>query len=118
TPADRFPTIRDFADTLAEVDLGSARRTSSRSTRARSSGPQRVRRTPGSVRAEQKGLPAKVMAFARSRGKGFWAVVTVAVLAALALSAWSVWLRPGAASGAAPGFSPNRIAVLYFGSRG
>ncbi len=32
TPADRFPTIRDFADALAEVDLGTAaRRTSSRS---------------------------------------------------------------------------------------
>jgi len=117
TPADRFPTIRDFADTLAEVDLGSARRTSSRSMRARSSAPQRVRRTTGSVRAEPKGLPAKVMAFARSRGKGFWAVVTVAVLAALGLSGW-LWLRPGTASGAAPGFSPNRIAVLYFGSRG
>ena len=34
TPADRFPTVKEFADALAEVDLGSAaRRTSSRSVR-------------------------------------------------------------------------------------
>ena len=119
TPADRFPTVRDFADALAEVDLGSAaRRTSSRSVRARRTAPQGVRRTTGSVRAEPKGLPAKVLAFARSRGKVFWSIVTVAILAVLGLSAWWVWLRPGTASGAASGFSPNRIAVLYFGSRG
>ncbi|HKG33218.1 MAG TPA: serine/threonine-protein kinase, partial [Gemmatimonadales bacterium] len=119
TPADRFPTIRDFADALAEVDLGSAaRRTSSRSMRARRSAPQGVRRTTGSVRAEPKGLPAKVLAFARSRAKVFWSIVTVAILAALGLSAWWVWLRPGTASGVASGFSPNRIAVMYFDSRG
>ncbi|MFL5490750.1 MAG: protein kinase domain-containing protein [Gemmatimonadales bacterium] len=119
TPADRFPTIRDFADALAEVDLGSAaRRTSSRSMRARSSAPQRVRRTTGSVRAEPKGLPAKALAFARSRGKGFWSIVAVVILVALGLSAWWVWLRNGPASRAASGFSPNRIAVMYFGSRG
>ncbi len=119
TPADRFPTVRDFADALAEVDLGSAaRRTSSRSMRARRTAPQGVRRTTGSVRAEPKGLPAKVLAFARSRGRVFWSIVTVAILAALGLSAWWVWLRPGTASGAASGFSPNRIAVMYFDSRG
>jgi eukaryotic-like serine/threonine-protein kinase len=119
TPADRFPTIRDFADALAEVDLGSAaRRTSSRSVRARRSAPQGVRRTTGSVRAEPKALPARVLDLAGARGKVFWSIVTLAVLAALGLSAWAVWLRPGTASGAASGFSPNRIAVLYFDSRG
>jgi eukaryotic-like serine/threonine-protein kinase len=119
TPADRFPTIRDFADALAEVDLGSAaRRTSSRSVRARRSAPQGVRRTTGSVRAEPKALPARVLELAGARGKVFWSIVTLAVLAALGLSAWAVWLRPGTASGAASGFSPNRIAVLYFDSRG
>jgi eukaryotic-like serine/threonine-protein kinase len=119
TPADRFPTIRDFADALAEVDLGSAaRRTSSRSVRARRSAPQGVRRTTGSVRAEPKALPARVLELAGARGKVFWSIVTVVILAALGLSAWAVWLRPGTASGAASGFSPNRIAVLYFDSRG
>ena len=119
TPADRFATIRDFADALAEVDLGNARRTSSRSMRARTSAPQRTRRTTGSLRAaEPKGIPARALAFARSRGKGFWSVVTIAILAALGLSGW-LWLRPGTASGAASsGFSANRIAVLYFDSRG
>ena len=52
--------------------------------------PQGVRRTTGSVRAEPKGFPAKVLAFARSRGKGFWSVVTVAILAALGLSVVAV----------------------------
>jgi eukaryotic-like serine/threonine-protein kinase len=43
TPADRFPAVKEFADALAEADLGpSARRTSSRSVRARRSTPREV----------------------------------------------------------------------------
>jgi len=41
-------------------------------------------------------------------------VVTVVILAALGLSAWSVWLRPAKDSTAGAGLNPNRIAVLYF----
>ncbi len=51
-------------------------------------------------------------------GKGFWAIATVAILIVLGLSTWLVSRRSGAASGEAPGFSPDRIAVMYFDSRG
>jgi eukaryotic-like serine/threonine-protein kinase len=115
TPADRFPTIRDFADALAAVDLGpSARRTSSRSMRARRSTPQAVRRRSGPVVApEPASVPARVLSFARSRGKGFWAAAVVLFLIAVALPAW-IWLRPSNASAGGPGLNPNRLAVLYF----
>jgi TolB-like protein/tRNA A-37 threonylcarbamoyl transferase component Bud32 len=120
TPADRFPTVRDFADALAAVDLGpSARRTSSRSMRARRSTPQAVRRRSGAVvAAEPVSIPARVLSFARPRGKGFWAGAVALVLMAVALPAWWIWLRPGAASSSTAGFSPNRIAVMYFENRG
>src|SRR3954464_8347512 len=62
TPADRFPTIRDFADALAEVDLGStARRTSSRSMRPRSHG---ATGGSGSLPAAKLPFPARIAAFA------------------------------------------------------
>ena len=48
TPADRFPTVREFADALCQVDLGpAARRTSSRAMQA-------MRRTT------PRGVPAQV----------------------------------------------------------
>jgi eukaryotic-like serine/threonine-protein kinase len=116
TPADRFPNVREFADTLATVDLGpSARRTSSRSMRAR---PQRVSRGSGTLAAAKLPLPARIAAFARSRGKGFWAIAAALLLIAGGVSAWGIWLRPKAASSSTGGASPNRIAVMYFGSRG
>ncbi|HZA92032.1 MAG TPA: protein kinase, partial [Gemmatimonadales bacterium] len=116
TPADRFPNVREFADTLATVDLGpSARRTSSRSMRARS---QRVSRGSGSLAAAQLPLPARIAAFARDRGKRFWAIAAAVLLIAGGASAWEIWLRPKPASSSTGGASPNRIAVMYFGSRG
>jgi eukaryotic-like serine/threonine-protein kinase len=116
TPADRFPSVREFADTLASIDLGpSARRTSSRSMRAR---PQRVSRGSGTLAAHQLRLPARIAAFARERGKAFWAVAAAVALIAGGASAWGIWLRPKTAAGGTGGASPNRIAVMYFGSRG
>jgi eukaryotic-like serine/threonine-protein kinase len=116
TPADRFSTIRDFADALAEVDLGTAaRRTSSRSMRAR---PQRVTRGSGTLPATKLPLPGRIAAFAQRRGKGFWAAVAALVLFAGGASAWGIWFRPKAASSSTGGASPNRIAVMYFASRG
>jgi serine/threonine protein kinase/TolB-like protein len=116
TPADRFPTVREFADTLATVDLGpSARRTSSRSMRAR---PQRVSRGSGTLAAQQLPLPARIAAFARNRGKGFWAIAAAVLLIVGGAAAWGIRLRSKAASNSTGGASPNRIAVMYFGSRG
>jgi serine/threonine-protein kinase len=103
TPADRFPSVREFADALAQADLGpSARRTSSRSMQA-------VRRhTPRGV-AAPKGLGG--------RGARFWAV-SLAGLAVLAGTAWGAWQLSHRAGGpsatGAGGLDPHRIAVLYF----
>jgi eukaryotic-like serine/threonine-protein kinase len=119
TPADRFPTIRDFADALAAVDLGpSARRTSSRSMRARRSAPHSARRSSGAVAVRPASVPARILSFARSRGVGFWSIIGAIVLALGGLALWQVRLRANAAAGTTAGFSPNRIAVMYFGSRG
>ena len=120
TPADRFPTIRDFADALSAVDLGpSSRRTSSRSMRARQSTSQTVRRRSGPVPVAQPvSLPARIARFMGSRGRGFWAVAALLVVAAVGLAAWRIWLRPEGASSSPTEFNPNRIAVLYFDSRG
>ena len=101
TPADRFPTVREFADALCQVDLGpGARRTSSRAMQA-------MRRTT------PRGVPAQ----AGRRGARFWAIAGSAVLLAGA-AGWGVWRlthRPGAAAaGGEGGLDPHRVAVLYF----
>jgi serine/threonine-protein kinase len=115
TPADRFPTIRDFADALAAADLGpSARRTSSRSMRARRSAPQAVRRSSAAIAIEPASVPARIASFARSRGKGFWVAAAILILLAAGLPAWWFWLRPSDTSASGQGLNPNRLAVLYF----
>ena len=101
TPADRFPSVKEFADCLLEADLGpTARRTSSRSMQA-------VRRT----------TPRGVATW-RTRPKAqLWAaaVAGLVVLGGASWGAWKAWHRPAAASGAvAGGLDPHRIAVLYF----
>jgi eukaryotic-like serine/threonine-protein kinase len=100
TPADRFATVRDFAQALCEADLGpTARRTSPRAIQA-------VRRTtPRGVKRPQK---------TGGRGARFWAV-SAAALALLTVGAWRLWHRPAIESGAVTGgLDPHRVAVLYF----
>ena len=108
TPADRFPTVREFADALCEADLGpnAPRRISGRSVQA-------VRRTtPRGVKAAP---------VARPRNARSW-VVSFAGLAVLGGVGWGAWQfsqRPGAAAAApAGGLDPHRIAVLYFQDMG
>ena len=107
TPADRFPTVKEFADALLQADLGpTARRTSPRAMQA-------VRRTtPRGVKGGRT---------AGGRSARFWAV-SAAVLLALAGAGVGVWRashpRP-IESGAGPGgLDPHRIAVLYFQGEG
>jgi serine/threonine-protein kinase len=116
TPADRYPTIREYADALASVDLGpAARRTSSRSIRARRSTPQAVRRSSGVTAAPSIPLPARVAALVRGRGVAFWSAVAALLLLVLGGSTWWFLRRPSAASAGTPGgLSPKRIAVMYF----
>jgi len=107
TPADRFPTVREFADALLQADLGpTARRTSPRAMQA-------VRRTtPRGVKGGRA---------AGGRSARFWAISAAALLA-LAGTGVGVWRashpRP-IESGAGPGgLDPHRIAVLYFQGEG
>jgi TolB-like protein/tRNA A-37 threonylcarbamoyl transferase component Bud32/tetratricopeptide (TPR) repeat protein len=107
TPADRFPTVREFADALLQADLGpTARRTSPRALQA-------VRRiTPRGVKAPQS---------AGGRGARFWAVsfVGLAMVAAAGLGAWRTWHPSAVESGLVTGgLDPHRIAVLYFQGEG
>jgi eukaryotic-like serine/threonine-protein kinase len=101
TPADRFPTVREFSDALAQADLGpSARRTSSRAMAAR-------RSTPRGVPASRFGI----------RNVRLWA--SAAGLLILLGAGWAVWrsLNPSvetASAAGAGGLEPRRIAVLYF----
>ena len=107
TPADRFPTVRDFTDALCQADLGpTARRTSPRAMQA-------VRRTtPRGVKTPQR---------TGGRGARFWAMsaAALAVLTGTGVGAWMVWHPGGVESGAVVGgLDPHRIAVLYFGDEG
>ncbi len=103
TPADRFPTVREFADSLLQADLGpTARRTSPRAIKA-------VRRTT------PRGVPAQ--AGLGGRSARFWAIslAAVALAGGAGWGAWRVWHRSAVESGAVVGgLDPHRIAVLYF----
>jgi serine/threonine-protein kinase len=107
TPADRFPTIRDFSDALRQADLGPAARRTSRSSL------QSLRRsTPGGVTpAVETARPR------RRRTTRFWVMsaVALALLIGSGIGAWRVW-HPGrvGAAASAGGLDPHRIAVLYF----
>jgi eukaryotic-like serine/threonine-protein kinase len=122
TPADRYPTIRDFADALAQVDLGPSERRNSRSVRARrgtSGGTGAVRRRSSGVTAvERPSIPARIIASGRDRGARFWSIAAAVLLLLAGAAAWGVWLRPGSASDTTGGFSPNHIAVMYLENRG
>jgi len=105
TPADRFPTVREFSDCLLQADLGpSARRTSPRALKAvRRSAPHRVAGSRGFLGKDTR----------------FWAAAAI-VLVVLSGAGWGarrIWRQPTAtvsASVPGSGLDPHRIAILYF----
>ncbi|MDF3052069.1 MAG: protein kinase, partial [Geminicoccaceae bacterium] len=117
TPADRFPTIREFADALAEVDLGPTERRNSRSIRTRRTNPTGTgpvrRRTGGVAAVERPSIPARIISSARVRGARFWSVAAGVLVLLVAGLSWAIWFRPGGEA-AASDLSPSRIAVMYF----
>ena len=106
TPADRFRTIREFGEALAQADLGPAsRRTPMRGVVRRSGAVPR--RTSGRVPV----TPPKPQ---RAR----LAAIIGGVALVLAVGGAIAW-RQLSARGAAPdGPDPKRIAVMYFDTRG
>ena len=136
TPADRFQTMAEFADILADLEPTLAtRRTSSR-------GVQAVRRTSrttkGAVPAVEppEGVPteatpaaatatapiirtSRITPFAMAKGIRFWSTAGLVLLAAVGIGVWR--LRGHAAGTPAAedlALDKNRIAVLYFENRG
>ena len=123
TPADRFQTMKEFAERLGEAEAEAAmartaqRRASTAARRAASGAQLRAtgataRRKTGEVEAEPAG---------GGRGAKFWGMIAGAVLllAGIGFGAWKFTHRAGGAAGqAAEGFDANHIAVLYFDQRG
>ncbi|MBA3659505.1 MAG: protein kinase, partial [Gemmatimonadales bacterium] len=99
TPADRFATVREFADALAQIDVGpTARRTATRGI------------------AVRRSTPRAVPTARRMTGRRLWVVAGIALMAATGMgwAAWQRWGRPKPAVAAVDGLDPHRIAVLYF----
>jgi serine/threonine-protein kinase len=103
TPADRYPTIHDFAGELAQVELGTgARRTALRSGSTR-------RRTT------TRGIPVQAPP---RRSRRIIAIAAVAAVAVLAAVGWLVFRGGGpGAQGIPAGPDPRHIAVMYFDTR-
>ena len=130
TPADRFQTMQEFAEVLGEAEADAAmQRTAARraATATRRTGTTKGvpagRRTGARAVAEvQRKTPVELAAAAiREGGFKFWSIALVALAVVVALS-WTGWraLRGHGAdtAAAANDLHPERIAVLYFDSRG
>jgi eukaryotic-like serine/threonine-protein kinase len=131
TPADRFQTMKDFAERLSEAEAEAAMaRTAQRraSTAARrASGAGAVRRRTGSAETPvQRRTPVQLVAAAvREGGVKFWSLSFAGLLlaAGIAFGGWKLAHRGGAAGGAPEAeadaaLPPTHIAVLYFDQRG
>ncbi len=135
TPADRFQTMQEFADILADLEPTLAtRRTSSR-------GVQAVRRTSRTTRGNVPAVEApaaeaepaatatvqtplirtsRITPFAMAKGIRFWSTAGLVALAAIGIGIWRFKGHAAAGIGAAEDASldKNRIAVMYFENRG
>jgi TolB-like protein len=113
TPADRFQKMSEFADVLADLEPTLAtRRTTSRGMPA-------VRRsTSSAVKVVPRTTPQAILGERWGTGVRLWSIAA-AILLVMALGGVWIWRgRVGSADAAEAGLDPNRIAVLYFQSRG
>ena len=120
TPADRFQTMKEFAERLSEAEaeaaiMRTAQRRASTAARRASSG-VRTAATPRRKSGEVEGGP-------RPRGIKFWSLAGGALLVVLGIGfgAWKLMHRGGATadgSSANGALDPTHIAVLYFEQRG
>ena len=130
TPADRFQTMREFAERLSEAEAeASMARTAARraSSGARLASGQRSgahgRRTGSrEVPATERRTPVALAAAAfREGGVKFWSLTAggLLVAAGLGFGAWSLVHKGGTAgAGADETLDPKHIAVMYFEQRG
>jgi serine/threonine-protein kinase len=120
TPADRFQTMAEFAEVLADLEPTLAtRRTSSRGVQAVRRTPSRV--TRGGVSSVEAPAPAvtttttRITPFSKAKGIRFWSAAGLIVLLAAGVGVWRVRSHGGGeADTAAASATSNRIAVLYF----
>ena len=113
TPADRFQKMSEMADVLADLESTVAtRRTTSRGV------PTVRRSTPTVVKPISRTTPVAILGEKWGTGVRLWSVsaVLLAILVVAGVGVWRAWLRPAGAAEARP--DPNRIAVMYFQSRG
>jgi TolB-like protein/tRNA A-37 threonylcarbamoyl transferase component Bud32 len=118
TPADRYQTMKEFAEALSEAEIEAAmartaqRRASTAARRVSRTTGAMPRRKTGEVEAAEEG----------GRGTKFWAMVAggVLLLAGIGFGGYKLMHRggAGAASDDSGGLDANHIAVLYFEPRG
>jgi TolB-like protein/tRNA A-37 threonylcarbamoyl transferase component Bud32 len=130
TPADRFQTMQEFAEVLSEVEADAAMQrtaarraaTATRRTGGTTKGVPARRTGARAVQEVHRKTPVELAAAAiREGGFKFWSVAltTLAVIVALSWTGWRALRGHGAdAAAAATETHPERIAVLYFDSRG
>jgi serine/threonine-protein kinase len=129
TPADRYQTMKEFAEALSEAEAEAAMaRTAQRraSTAARRASGQRsgahARRTGSREVPVVRRTPVELAAAAfREGGVKFWSFAAGGLLlaAGLGFGAWRMVHKGGAGGTAsAEGFDVNHIAVMYFDQRG
>jgi serine/threonine-protein kinase len=118
TPADRFQTMKEFAERLSDAEaeaamMRTAQRRASTAARRSVSGPRAAATT------RRKSLETEAAA---GRGAKFWSLVVAGgmlVVAGLGFGAWKLTHRGAGGTGEAKdGFDPKHIAVLYFDQRG
>jgi TolB-like protein len=118
TPADRFQTMKEFAERLSEAEadvamMRTAQRRASTAARRASSG-ARAAATPRRKTMEMEAAPA-------GRGAKFWSIAAAAglvVVAGLGFGVWKFTHRGGGGEEPGDTFDPKHIAVLYFEQRG
>jgi TolB-like protein len=122
TPADRFQTMKEFAERLSEAEAEAAvARTAQRraSTAARRASQAAARTTGATARRrtmEVEAAPAEAPK-GQSRVK-LWSLIAggVVLVAGIGFGAWRLMHRGGPAGGDGDELDPRRIAVLYFQS--
>jgi serine/threonine-protein kinase len=128
TPADRFQTMKEFAERLSEAEaeaamMRTAQRRASTAARRASTGartgatPRRTREMP----AVERRTPQQLIAAAREGGVKFWSIAAGAlvVVGGLAFGGWRLLHKGGSAAGGADsGLDLKHIAVMYFEQRG